>query len=668
MNDCNCSKKPQCPKGMTPEVVEINNYDCPVLFHKITEPASLGDDTENPPRNGKYKNVLVEYEANGHVYMYSSDGIYTLISENIDAVDFNQLVNRPKYAGVFMTGDTNIPDVDAAVAAEAQLREAADGGLQQNINDEARTRREDDAGLQSQIDALAAASDVTDIVGTYADLEAYDTSKLKDNDIIKVLQDETHDDETTYYRWIAATSSFSLIGEEGPYYTKSAADLKFQDKLVAGSNITIDADTNEISATDTTYTHFTGATASTDGTAGLVPAPVAGDEDKALKGDGTWGDVSSQTIFYADLNETGTTRHIYKDISFATTASVQDIIDANNEGQVILRGTSTVNPTAYNDSYLQNSFIMPHNNDFEFVFLDRDLRYEYTASATTDNSFYYYTSEIQPKLTAGTNINISGTTISATDTTYSNFTGTDGVDAGTSGLVPAPATTDVDKFLKSDGTWKTVSSGTTIPTIKKTDFMGAAAGTYTTIPQIATKLGIDLDTQTDPFIFYMYNDGTTNWTVYSNGTMALPVKQNAIVKATRNPSNDYSTTKGWDFVVTWCSGKDITNYNVGTNTTWYETKYRISYGSMPGTEQLRPRGTYNALDSSTINYALSAAQGKVLNESKLAVTNVLAGTGITVATAGSGANQTVTISATGGGGSTTPVLTDTEYNNLWSNA
>lgn len=33
------------------------------------------------------------------------------------------------------------------------------------------------------------------------------------------------------------------------------------------------------------------------------------------------------------------------------------------------------------------------------------------------------------------------------------FTGTDGTAAGAMGLVPAPATTDADKFLKSDGTW-----------------------------------------------------------------------------------------------------------------------------------------------------------------------------------------------------------------------
>lgn len=51
------------------------------------------------------------------------------------------------------------------------------------------------------------------------------------------------------------------------------------------------------------------------------------------------------------------------------------------------------------------------------------------------------------------------TTIEVSDTTYSNFTGTDGTAAGTAGLVPAPATTDAGKFLKADGTWDTAGGG-----------------------------------------------------------------------------------------------------------------------------------------------------------------------------------------------------------------
>lgn len=160
-----------------------------------------------------------------------------------------------------------------------------------------------DSGLQSQIDAITVSSDVTDIVGTYADLEAYDTSKLNDNDIIKVLQDETHDGETAYYRWSKTTETFTLIGEEGPYYTKSAADQKFQEKLTAGDNVQING--NTISATDTTYSNFTGTDGVDAGAAGLVPAPATTDAGKFLKADGTWdsaGGGGGATELTADTN------------------------------------------------------------------------------------------------------------------------------------------------------------------------------------------------------------------------------------------------------------------------------------------------------------------------------------------------------------------------------
>ena len=54
--------------------------------------------------------------------------------------------------------------------------------------------------------------------------------------------------------------------------------------------------------------------------------------------------------------------------------------------------------------------------------------------------------------------------------TYSDFVGTDGTTAGTAGLVPAPATTDADKFLKSDGTWSAAGGGGDITTLTSADY------------------------------------------------------------------------------------------------------------------------------------------------------------------------------------------------------
>lgn len=192
------------------------------------------------------------------------------------------------------TGDVVLTTSDLENTSDYQTGSEVESAISQAINVEVTARQAADNNLQTQIDGITASSDVTDIVGTYAELEDYDTSSLGNNDIIKVLQDESQNDETTYYRWSTTTQSFTLIGEEGPYYTKSAVDTLLnakQNTLTAGSNITISSDT--ISATDTTYSAFTGTDGTAAGTAGLVPAPATTDAGKYLKADGTWDTVSA---------------------------------------------------------------------------------------------------------------------------------------------------------------------------------------------------------------------------------------------------------------------------------------------------------------------------------------------------------------------------------------
>lgn len=70
---------------------------------------------------------------------------------------------------------------------------------------------------------------------------------------------------------------------------------------------------------------FTGATSGTDGIHGLVPAPLAGDEAKFLRGDGTWGSVASSglnlivdelaNINLVNINTSGDTSTLSKDIA-----------------------------------------------------------------------------------------------------------------------------------------------------------------------------------------------------------------------------------------------------------------------------------------------------------------------------------------------------------------
>lgn len=107
----------------------------------------------------------------------------------------------------------------------------------------------------------------------------------------------------------------------------------------------------------------------------------------------------------------------------------------------------------------------------------------------------------QDGLTAGTNVSISaGNVISATDTTYSAFTGATGSVAGTSGLVPAPAATDNTKYLRGDGTWQTASYS--LPAATTSTLGGVIVGSGLSVQNDGT---ISADTQAATFTTNEWN-------------------------------------------------------------------------------------------------------------------------------------------------------------------
>jgi len=71
--------------------------------------------------------------------------------------------------------------------------------------------------------------DVADIVQNKAALDAYDTTKLTENDLIKVLDDESKKHMQTYYKWV--NNDWSYSGGIGPYYTTTDIDNKLAEKV-----------------------------------------------------------------------------------------------------------------------------------------------------------------------------------------------------------------------------------------------------------------------------------------------------------------------------------------------------------------------------------------------------------------------------------------------------
>lgn len=257
---CNaCGEKPKnTAKDFTKAVIEIDNPETLVLLRKVVIPASMGTEVQVPAAIGKYKNVILYYEANKHTYVYSSDGIPTLLEVDIP----QELWDR-------------IATLEEGLGHETEVRAAADARLQQELDD------------------FKNSPDVVDIVATYAALEAYDTSGLGDKDVIRVLADETHDGQSTYYRWNLSSQTWTYIGAVGDYYTKAQVNdllATKQDELTPGANITIEDEGGAltISATDTTYSVFTGTDGQTAGVSGLVPAPATTDAGKVLGADGSW--------------------------------------------------------------------------------------------------------------------------------------------------------------------------------------------------------------------------------------------------------------------------------------------------------------------------------------------------------------------------------------------
>ena len=86
---------------------------------------------------------------------------------------------------------------------------------------------------------------------------------------------------------------------------------------------------------------MSGAAAGADGTSGLVPAPAAGDQDKVLKGEGSWGEVSlasmGVTASAAELNHVdGVTGNIQEQLNgkLSTNGKAASATTADSAGNV----------------------------------------------------------------------------------------------------------------------------------------------------------------------------------------------------------------------------------------------------------------------------------------------------------------------------------------------
>ena len=319
--------------------------------------------------------------------------------------------------------------------------------------------------------------------------------------------------DTTYSNFTGATSS--VAGAAGLVPAPTTADpdkyLKGDGSwgtpagttYTAGTNVSIDAQ-NVISATDTTYSNFTGATSSTAGSNGLVPAPAAGDEGKALHGDGTWKDTTAKLV----------------EMAYGEANAWAKFIAAYNAGSIVYcRASSNADPSS--GAKTRKAFMAYVNNEtnptsVEFQYVRSvssktdsqqcDQVFVYTLKNTSGGQWSVASRNMAPK------INVSGP-ITKTFSNGANATVTIGANAmtgatsgaaGAAGVVPKPNSGDQDKVLTGAGTWANVtgpnmdfSSAAGTAVIKTvTDTLGRAGiyfadGTLITTRKVQITVSID---------------------------------------------------------------------------------------------------------------------------------------------------------------------------------
>ena len=176
--------------------------------------------------------------------------------------------------------------------------------------------------------------------------------------------------------------------------------------------------------TDTTYSDFTGATSSTAGAAGLVPAPAAGDEAKALHGDGTWKDTTAKLV----------------EMSYGESNAWAKFLAAYNAGSIVYcRASSNSNPAS--GSQTRRAFMAYVNNEtnptsVEFQYVRSvssktssqpvDQVFVYTLANSNGGTWSVASRNMAPKIAAG-----AGITVSYSNGTYTiSLTPTEGQGGG----------------------------------------------------------------------------------------------------------------------------------------------------------------------------------------------------------------------------------------------
>jgi hypothetical protein len=253
---------------------------------------------------------------------------------------------------------------------------------------------------------------------------------------------------------------------------------------------------------------MTGATASAAGSSGLVPQPLMGDEDKILKGDGTWGTV-----------------------------------DIGIKSKLVIVDIDTVTNTS--GSYTHTTAVTGVTSDMKPIKLDLGTPSIFRASVhvtTGDGTVTLECSDVSGTSTVKVSLLI---TSNFGDMTSSEFdvlanrienatlpmTGATSSTDGSSGMVPAPLMGDQNKYLRGTGTWEAVPTSGRI--VKSKYYNSTTSGSCAVDATTTVTVTMDSNTGSSRVIIPY----TCNYGLFG----AISISGNTVTITLRNISNGAHT-------------------------------------------------------------------------------------------------------------------------------
>lgn len=416
---------------LPPAVLQINNQECPTLFHRVTIPAEIGDDKAYPPKPGLYRNTLLVYDANKHVYMFSSDGIPTLISDGGRGVDnYNELTNKPSIEGHELVDDSSLEDIGVTDAIEDALED------------------------------YTPTSDFAEVAfsGDYDDLENAPTPPVTHfyrrgtggiDDPFPFYNDAGFTDQTTYQQFEDAIlsgpvqvfheydASAYMIGNVEMMTAETGYNVAF---WVSGEKERkvfrwMSTDNAPVLESVESYSYQPDWNVSNPNSFAYIrnkpTIPTVNDATLTIQKEGSsigTFTANSDTDTTVNVVETDPTVPSWAKQPTKPTYSYSEITDK-----------PTIPAAQVNSDWNANSGVAEILNKPTIPTVN-NATLTITQNGTSAGTF-----------TANAS---SDTTISLTDTTYSDFSGATSSAAGAHGLVPAPSAGDEGKVLHGNGTWQ----------------------------------------------------------------------------------------------------------------------------------------------------------------------------------------------------------------------